>query len=186
MLLGVSGWRQMDQGGWWMGGRVTRQVDRDRLRAGQRAGEVFGVFVSFLVLLFFIENQVRGTGLFTSRFGLSDQALFYGTWVVGMLASLTRAAYGRRNAARPIDVLAGALLAVTSFWFLSAFPFDFSHFPDLLPASVRFAFWWVSNPVGKVALVLGGIGGLASMLYNAVMYAVVRSRQRYGGTSRSW
>jgi hypothetical protein len=186
MLLGFSGWRQMDQRGWWTGGHVTRRVDRDRMKAGERGGEVFGVFISFLFLLFFIENQLRDTGFFTSRFGPVEEALFYGTWLVGAAVSLARAAYGRRNAIRPFDALDGALLAITAFWLLSVFPFDFSHLPDLLPSQVRFALSWVSNPVGEVLMALAGIGGLVSMFYNAVMYAVVRSRQRFGGTPHSW
>ncbi len=186
MLLGFSGSRQMDQRGWWMGGHVTRRVDRDRMTPGERGGEVFGVFVSFLILLFFIVNQMRDTGFFTSRFGPVEEALFYGTWLVGACVSLARAVYGRRNAIRPFDALQGALLMVTALWLLQVFPFDFSHFPDLIPKALRFSLAWVSDPIGKVALALAAVGGFASMLYNAVMYVVVRSRQRYGGEPHAW
>ncbi len=186
MLLGFSGWRQMGEEGWRSGGHVIRRVDKDRMTAGERAGEVLGTFVSFLILLFFIDNQLRNTGFFTSRFGAVEEALFYGTWLVGALIGLARAAYGRRNAIRPFDAFNGALLAITAYWFLGVFPFNFSHFPDLLPAQVRFLVSWVSNPIGRVVLVLGIIGGLASMVYNAVMYVVVRSRLHYGGTPQSW
>lgn len=186
MLFGVSGWRRADQSGWWSGGHVTRRVEKDRMTAGDRGGEVFGVFVSLLLLLFFAENQAQDTGFFTSSFGPVEAALFYGTWAVGAAVSLARAVYGRRNAIRPFDAFDGALLAITAFWLLSVFPFDFSHFPDLIPSQVRFLFSWISNPIGAVFLVLGGIGGLASMFYNAVMYVVVRSRQRYAGTPQSW
>ena len=44
-------------------GRYGSRADRDRLNPGQRSGEVFSVIVSFLILLFFIENQTKGTGL---------------------------------------------------------------------------------------------------------------------------
>ncbi len=186
MLLGFSGWRQMGEEGWWSGGHVIRRVDKDRMTVGERAGEVIGTFVSFLILLFFIDNQLRNTGFFTSRFGAVEEALFYGTWLVGALIGLARAAYGRRNAIRPFDAFNGALLAITAYWFLCVFPFNFSHFPDLLPAQVRFLVSWFSNPIARVVLVLGIIGGLASMVYNAVMYLVVRSRLHYGGTPQSW
>jgi hypothetical protein len=171
MLAGVSGWwHQPTRWGW-----QTQIRDRDRMDPGQRAGEVFGVIVSLLVLLFFVENQVKGTGFFTSRFGPTEQALFYGSALAGMAVSLARAAVGRRNAVRPYDALYGALLVVTALWLLRVFPFDFAHFPDLLPKAIRPALFWLTNPVGAIGLVLAGIGGFASMLYNVVVYAVSRS-----------
>jgi len=172
MLAGVRGWWSQSGVKWGWQGQVA---DRDRLMPGQRAGEVFGAVISLLVLLFFVENQVKGTGFFTSRFGPAEQALFYGSALVGVAVSLARAAYGRRNAVRPLDALYGALLVVTALTLLRVFPFDFAHFPDLLPKAVRFAFHWLSNPVGAIGLVLVAIGGFASMLYNTVVYAVSRS-----------
>jgi len=171
MLAGVSGWWAHPGVTW---GRHITLVDKDRLKPGQRSGEVFSVIISFLILLFFIENQVKGTGFFTSRFGPTEQALFYGTWVAGAVASLARAAYGRRNPVRPIDALQGALLVVTALRLLSVFPFDFAHFPDLLPASTRFAFSWVDNPIGAIALVLAAVGGFVSFVYNTVVYSLSR------------
>lgn len=171
MLAGTSGWWTRSSVTW---GRHGSASDRDRMLPGQRGGEVVSVFISFLILLFFIENQAKGTGFFTLRWGTAEQALFYGTWLVGALVSLARAAVGRRNPVRPLDALYGALLAVTALWLLRVFPFDFAHFPDLLPAVVRPAFFWLTNPVGAVLLVLGAIGGFASMLYNAVVYSLSR------------
>jgi hypothetical protein len=172
VLAGTSGWWTRSSVTW---GRHGSVWDRDRMMPGQRGGEVVSVFISFLVLLFFIENQVKGTGFFTSRWGPTEEALFYGTWMVGAIVSLARAAVGRRNPVRPLDALYGAMLAVTALWLLHVFPFEFAHFPDLLPGFMRFAFTWISNPIGRVFLVLGAIGGFASMLYNAVVYAVSRS-----------
>ncbi len=174
MLAGVSGWWHQSNIRW---GRYGSVADRDRLNPGQRFGELVSVLISFLVLLFFIENQVKGTGFFTSGFGTLEQTLFYGTWVVGALVSLSRAAVGRRNPVRPLDAVQGALILVTSLWFLKVFPLDFAHFPDLLPAFVRPAVLWVTDPVGKLFLVLGAVGGFASMMYNAVAYAVSGSNR---------
>lgn len=186
MLAGVRGWWSQPSVKWGWYGSVE---DRDRLRPGQRASEVFSVFISFLVLLFFVENQVKGTGFFTSRFGPVEEALFYGTWFVGAAVSLARAGVGRRNPVRPFDAFYGALLVATSLVLLSVFPFDFAHLPDLLPRAVRPAFFWLTNPVGKIIFVLGAVGGFASMMYNSVVYAVSRSRwSAMGGPQRpySW
>lgn len=172
MLAGVRGW--WSQSSKWGGQVQAAEGRRDRLMPGQRAGEVFAAGISLLVLVFFFENQARGTGFFTSRFGLTEQALFYGSALVGVTVSLARAAYGRRNAVRPLDTLYGALLVVTALTLLRVFPFDFAHFPDLMPKTVRFAFFWLSNSIGAVGLVFVAIGGFASMLYNAVVFAASR------------
>lgn len=184
VLAGFSGWRRTGWGGTLPGSSMSGRWDEDRLSPGQRAGEVFGVFISFLVLLFFVENQLQQTGFFTSRFGSTEQALFYGTWALGAAVSVGRAVYGRRNAVRPFDALYGMLLMITAVELLMVFPFDFGHLPDLLPSSLRFAFAWVSNPIAAVAFVLAALGGLASMVYNAVVFAVVRSGLQRGGTPR--
>ena len=169
VLAGVSGWMQSSVNGWnWS------RPDRDRMKPGERAGDVISVIISFLILLFFLENQMKGTGFFTARFGPTEQALFYGTWFVGAAVSLARAVVGRRNPLRPLNVVSGMLLLVTALRFLSVFPLDFAHFPDLLPEDVKFAFFWLTNPVGAIVLVFAAIGGLASMTYNGVVYALKR------------
>jgi hypothetical protein len=191
MVAGASGWNQMgSEGGGrrrgWFGGAVIVSTERDRMEPGERAWQVVWVLVSILVLAYFIENQLRGTGFFTSRFSLSEEVLFYGTWILNVGINIARAAYGRRNALRPFDALNGALLVVTAVWLLNVFPFDFSHLRDLLPASEWFLLFWVSNPIGILLIALAGIGGFASLVYNVVMYAAVRSRQHYGGLPQVW
>jgi len=179
MLAGVSGWRQFGAREGWMDGHAANRADKDVMRPGERGGEVFGLFVSLLVILFFIENQLRDTGFFTSAFTPSEQVLFYGTWFVGAIATVARAATGRRNAVRPLDAITGALVAVTALWFLASFPFNFHHFPDLIPGPLRFLVSWVSNPIAKLFTVCGVIGGFAMMVYNLVVYGVVRARMRF-------
>jgi hypothetical protein len=178
-LTGVSGWswrssEPRSSGTGW----VQRRVDKDRLRVSERFGELFGIVISLLFLLFFYENQVRNTGFFTSSFGPTEQALFYGSWVFGALVMLARAAYGRRNAMRPLEATQDLLLAFTAFFLLEVFPFSFSHLPDLLPNSIQFMFVWVNNDIGALALTLMGVGSLAAMMYNSVLYVSVRSELR--------
>ena len=176
MLAGVSGW------GWTVRPEAPahrafteRRVDRDVVTVSERFGELVGVFISFLVLLFFIENQVRGTGFFTSAFGPTEQFLFYGAWVVDAVVSLTRAAYGRRNATRPLIAMGAFVWMFAAFWLLTVFPFNFAHLPDLLPHSIQFVLFWVNDQVGALVILLVGIGSLVNMFYNSAVYIRVRS-----------
>ena len=80
-------------------------------------------------------EPAEGNRFFLSRFGPLEELAFYGTWLVGAFVSIARAAYGRKNAVRPLVILQSGVLVVSAFWLLSVFPFDFSHLPDLLPQS---------------------------------------------------
>ncbi len=185
VLAGLAGWWRSGEDWGWIGGVVTVQAEGDRLGLLERSWEVAGAAVSVLVLAFFAENGVKGTGFFTRGFGPSEAALFYGTWAFAVAVPLARAVYGRRNALRPFAALEGALVGAVALWFLEGFPFDFSRLPAMVPASLRLAMFWSNDLVGRLIVVLVAFGGLASMVYNLVVYLAVRSRQRYGGTQNS-
>lgn len=181
MLSGVSGW------GWngWSGegarpGMIERRAARDSMKLSERFGEVIGLVISGLVLLFFVENQVLNTGFFTSAFGGTEQFLFYGAWVFGAIVTVIRATYGRRNAVRPLEVLQSIFWTISALWLLSVFPFNFTHLPDLLPSAIHFMFFWVNNQIGALVLLLAAIGGFASALYTSVLYVLVRLELKRG------
>lgn len=146
----------------------------DRLKLSERVGEFTGVVISLLVLCYFYESQVTATRLFTAAFGPTEQLAFYGPFVLGVLVSLVRGIDGRKHPVRPLQSIQGAALAVGSMWLLYIFPFDFTRLTALLPHPLQVPFWWVSNPVGQLLLVLGIIGGLVSAISHAVMYATGR------------
>ncbi len=175
MLAATSGWRKGDDRPWF-DDRSQHRASKDRMSAGERAGELFGLLISALVLLFFVENQLRGTGFFTSKFGPLEELAFYGPWAVGALVSVAGAAYGKRNAVRPLVILESGVLVVSAFWLLSVFPFDFSHLPDLLPGAIKPAFFWSTNTVGRLVLLLVGLGSIANFLYNSVLYFTVQAK----------
>jgi len=169
-LSGARGW----WGGAWSGRYAERLAPSDRMRTSERVGEFFGIVVSLLVLLYFFESQVRGTGFFTPDFRLPEQIAFYGPMVFGMFVSLVRGTYGRKNAVRPLQALQGALIAASAFWLLYVFPFEFTHLTALLPSFIQTPFWWFSNPIGQLLFLLAGIGGVIGMVTNAVRYSPAR------------
>ncbi len=173
-LIALSGAR-----GWWGAGwsrGVSEEAWKDRMKVSERVGEFIGVVISLLVLDYFYQSQVFATGFFTPAFGQTEQLAFYGPIILGVVVSIVRGAYGRKNAVRPLQSFQEAVIAVTAFWLLYRFPFEFSHLTALLPSFIQIPFWWVSNPVGQLLFLLAGIGGLASMAANAMRYVSVRSR----------
>lgn len=175
ILTGVSWWRGGD--GWFSGVARARALE-DRIRVGQRVGEVVGVVISLIVFFFLYENQLRGVAFFTSGFGFQAEIYFYGPLFTGMILSLARAVRGRRNAIRPLDALNALFLVVAASWLLSAFPFDFSHFGDMFPASIQFLFWWLGNDIGRLFLILAAIGSSINFIYTTVVYISVRHHLR--------
>lgn len=185
LIAGLAGWWRSGEDWGWIGGAVTVRAEGDRMGAVDRIAEVAGAVVSLLVLAFFAENHLRGTGFFTRGFGSTEAALFYATWGFAVAVLLARAAYGRKNPLRPFAALEGALVGATALWLLEVFPFDFSQLASLLPVSLKPAMFWSTDLVGKVVIVLVAFAGLGSMVYNSVVYLAVRSRQRYGGAAHS-
>jgi hypothetical protein len=170
-LIALAGAR-----GWWgteWCQSSHEQASRDRMKVSERFGEFIGVFVSLLVLYYFYDSQILATGFFTPAFGQTEQLAFFGPMVLGMIVGAFRGAYGWKNAVRPLQALQGFVIAVSAFWLLHTFPFEFNHLTALLPSWLQVPFWWISNPVGQILLLLAGIGGLVSMAVNAARYASV-------------
>jgi hypothetical protein len=174
-FAGVSGWSHTS----WEprpSGYIERRVQKDRMRIGERCGEIFGVIITALIFSFLYYNQVHGSLFFTSSFGFIEQVLFYAPLVLGALAGFTRAVYGRRNAIRPFGAFNAAIMAISAFYLLSVFPFNFAYFASMFPHFLRFMVTWVSAPIGQIALFLAGIGSIANLVYTSVLYVVVRGQ----------
>jgi hypothetical protein len=54
------------------------------------------------------------------------------------------------------------------------FPFNFAHLGDLLPSSLQFLLSWIPNYLGRIILLLVGLGGLFNSVYTPVIYFSVR------------
>ena len=176
VLTGVSWWGRA--GDSWFSGWAGRRAMKDHLRISERTGELFGVVIAIIVFLFLYENQLRGAAFFTSAFGGLAQFFFYAPLFTGMVLSFGRAVYGGRNAIRPFDCVNMLFLAISAFWLLSVFPFDFSQFGGMFPSAVQFAFGWLNNDIGRVLFALAGVVSLVNMVYTAVLYSAVRGQLR--------
>lgn len=179
MAAGVSGWWTFGRDHWFARTGEKRAAN-DRMRISERFGEIVGIVVSLLILLYFYESQVQGTGFFTAAFGPVERFLFYGSWVFGAAVSLVRAVHGRKNAVRPLGMAHSLLFVITAFWLLAVFPFNFAHLGDLLPSEIAFLFSWIPNWLGQLVFLIAGIGGLVNLVYTSVLYSAVRTELHSG------
>ncbi len=84
--------------------------------------------------------------------------LIYGSlgyWIVTCVFLLI----GLKNPSRDLDSYFGLFFVAVSFaWFSVVFPFDFSHFAEAAPDSLKFLVKWSSNDIiGRILLILGSI-----------------------------
>jgi hypothetical protein len=87
---------------------------------------------------------------------------------------VVRTLRGRKNIARPWDVIGSLLFVLASAYFLCAFPFDMAFFAVPLPDAIEFLIDWVSEDIAKMFLVIGVIGGIFGVGWPTLTYFKVR------------
>lgn len=157
--------------------------DREILTASERLTEPISIVVMLLLFSFFVYHQAADTGFFTDRFGPVEMFFLYGPLLLSALAPIIRAATGRRNLARPAEVITNLFLAAAAAWFLVVFPFDFMHLADALPEGLQFLLAWVTNDIGRITLILQLIVAPLVALGMLWTFISVLSRGRASGQS---
>jgi hypothetical protein len=88
---------------------------------------------------------------------------------------------GLRLLSRIFDTFGGGIFATIGLaWLLVVFPFEFAHFSDVLPESIRFLFQWISNDVARVIMALGVILLGVALIYMPMAYSFVDIRRFKG------
>ncbi len=160
----------------WFNTVAEKEAKRDRIKTGERIGNLIGIVLTIVVLWFFGDQLTSNTGFFTSAFGTGDQILFFAWIIVGVLPPLGRLIIGRKNAIRPVDIFMSAFFIVVSVYFLATFPFDFTHIADVLPSSLQGLLSWITNDFVKGLFVLGIVVSGIVIVYTALLYRAVRRK----------
>jgi len=160
----------------WFARRVNAEAKKDSIPLSKRAGNVVGVVVCLLVLLFFALHQTSSTGFFTSKFGPAETFLFYVPALFSLAIGATKGFVGRKNVLRPFEAFQNGLFTVALVWLFVVFPFDFSHLADVLPDFLQFLLQWISNDIAKVLMAIGIVATPISTVYTAALYVFVRRK----------
>lgn len=159
----------------WFARHVEEQAKRDITPFYERVGNGIGFVVILLILFFFIIHQTSSTGFFTSKFGPVEAFLFYAPAFFGLVITAAKIIFDHRNMLRPFDAFNSCLMTLAFIWLFVVFPFEFSHFGDILPYSIQYLFlWWLSNSAAKVIMVMMIIGTAGVTVYTAALYVLVR------------
>ena len=122
----------------WFARHAEAEAKKDTIPYSERVGNIVGVVVGFLIVLYFVAHQMWSTGFFTSKFGTLEMLLFYVSLMFGIVSTALKGLFGRKNFARLFDVFGSVLFAITLVWLFVVFPFDFAYFADVLPSFLRF------------------------------------------------
>ena len=153
------------------------RIDNEVLTTLQRWLGLIPDVLMLLLLVFFAYHQWKITGFFTSKFGLTEMFALYVPILMSLVAPFQRLVQGRRNPARPFEALSDLFLAVGSLWLRIIFPFDFFHLADPFPPTMRFAFGWITNDVGKWILVLQVVIGFLSCATTLASYLGMKRKE---------
>jgi hypothetical protein len=144
----------------WFSRRVEQEVQN--LEVILFRDRVIGIFV--VVVL----------GFFTTAFGTLEMFLFYGSWIEWIVVAALEG-FGRKNLSRDIDAFGGLIfVTVGTTWLFLVFPFEFAHFADVLPDSLRFLVRWISNDIARVLMALGIIVNVVAAVYYGTLRVFVR------------
>jgi hypothetical protein len=158
----------------WFVRHAEAEAKKDTLSYSERVGNIVGVVIGLLIVLYFVAHQTGSTGFFTSKFDTLEMLLFYGAIMYGIVSMVLKGLFGRKNLGRLFDVFGAILDAVAIAWLFVVFPFDFAYLADVLPSFLRFLLQWISNDIARVLMALGIIVALVMAIYTAILYVFVR------------
>lgn len=158
----------------WFVRHAEKEAKKNAIPFSERVGSAVAIVIIVLVALYFVAHQTRSTGFFTSKFGSVEMFLLYGTLLYQIVPTSLIALYGHKNLARLFEVFGSFWGIAAIVWLFMVFPFDFAHFADVLPSSLRFLLQWISNDLVKVLMALGIIASPIVAIYTAALYVFVR------------
>ena len=160
----------------WFKEQVEKEAAKDKVSPTENVGQIVGVAVAVVIIVFFAIHQTRPTGFFTDEFGTAAAVLLYAMLVFGMVPQLLRFLFGRKNLARPFDAASLVLFFVGGLYFLVVFPFDFSHFAEPLPRALEPILDWISATFAKWILGIGVVASPFFSVYTFFLHIAVKKR----------
>ncbi|MCL4436726.1 MAG: hypothetical protein M1503_09645 [Thaumarchaeota archaeon] len=140
---------------------------------------IAGSFFAFLTVAFFAAHQAWATGFFLPSFGLVEQVLFYGSILFSAVVTANILAFGiREDRAVMLQMIGAALWVVTTAWLYMVFPFNFSHFADVVPTPLQFLVTWLTNDIARIIWALIVIGSVAFIPFLVLQLRGARRRIR--------
>ena len=158
--------------------RGKAEADKGIPRNDRVVGIGFFFAGSVLMILYLVAHQVWSTGFFTAAFGTVEMVMLYGSWVAWVITSGLEGVLGQRFLSRLFDTFGGIIfIVVATVWLVVVFPFDFTHFADVLPGFLRFLVQWISNDIARVLMMLYAIAMGIAAVYAPIGYKFIKIKR---------
>ena len=147
----------------------SRIYSHDHLMVGYaKVGEVVAtVFFTSLVFGFYMAHYAWSTGFFTSAFTPPMALLFFASVLWVIVNTSAKVMTPRKDVVALVE-LAGALLFVAvAAWIFIAFPLNFAHVGDVVPAQLQFTISWLTNDMGRILVPLILLAGIIAFMVDS-------------------
>jgi len=139
----------------WYQKHIEREAKKDVLPKGERIGVIVGIVFIIICIVFFATHLTSDSGFFTSDFGALGAALFFGAAIYGIFPQILKFMFGTKNRVRPFEFIGNVLTLIAGIYFISTWPFDFTHLADILPGGLQPVLSWISNELVQILLIIG-------------------------------
>jgi hypothetical protein len=154
--------------------KTAKEELSDKIASDDKIASVFLIIVNGLLGLYLVVHQTVSTGFFTPKFSTFEMILLYGVFIYWIITSVL-ILVGQKHPSRDLDSYGGLFFATFAIgWLIVVFPFEFTHFVDLLPDFLRFLLQWISNEIALVLLILLSIIHLILAVYSLILRLYVR------------
>jgi hypothetical protein len=154
--------------------KTAKEELSNEIETDDKIASIFLIVVNSLFGLYLVVHQMVSTGFFTPKFNVFEMIILYGIpiyWITTSVLILI----GQKHPSRDLDSYGGLFFATFAIsWLIVIFPFEFTHFADALPDTLRFLLQWISNEIAIVLLILLFIIHLILGVYSLILRLYVR------------
>ena len=136
-------------------------------------------FFTILVLGFYMAHYFWSTGFFTNGFTPLLAGIFFASVLSTIATASTKAMTPRKDIVALVEFVGAGLLALAAYWFYQAFPLDFTHVADVVPAQLQFLLTWITNDIGRIIVTLALIASIIALAVDAVRLSWRVSERQY-------
>jgi len=158
----------------WFQREAGKEAKKDIMKPSDRFGNLIGIILGIVCLLFFVVHLTSQTGFFTSSFGTASAIIFFAATAWGLTASGLRLVTGRRSPSKLADIIGSFLVMISVIYFLSSWQFDFTHVADPLPDFLKWGLQWMTDEFARNLMLLVGIVLVFVIPFQIVSYRCLR------------
>lgn len=144
-------------------------------------------FFTALVFGFYMAHYAWSTGFFTSDFTPFLATLFFASVLYVIVNSYAKAVTPRKDVLALVELVGVVLFVTVAAWIFTAFPFNFAHVADVVPAPFQFLLIWLTNDIGRIIVALVLLAAVITVALDSAKLAwrvTVRQFRNAGNVSR--